>query len=314
LRIVIFISMWCVMGLAAPNTESEAINNYGKQAYISTIGGNDAIVVMDGGTLSVLYNCVSQNEIILTPQLSLDGNYISFLIDAGGGNRQLHLLGPLQQVNGKWRAQDELVTEIASGAWPSYGRNSDFYLTLPAHDLSQYPGASNIYQLMDGKFSLVNENRGGEKHLWPLISPEGNKIHYRKVSKGLDMAGGGQLSLSILYDLESEEKEEHLANQNIFVEQWSGTGQLLYSQKINDNTGTRVYSLYDPKTRESQVILETVSRQARLSPDGRYLMTLRAFPEGNNHYDIFIVDLQTKTETNLTQTEHVSESLIDWIR
>lgn len=301
------------MGSAAPNTESEANNNFGKLAYISTVGGNDAIIIKEGEATSVVYSCASQNEIILTPQLSSDGKYISFLIDAGGGNRQLHLLGPLEQMNGKWNAKDELVTEIASGAWPSYGRNSDFYLTLPAHDLSQYPGASNIHQLIDGKFNLVSENRGGEKHLWPLISPEGDKIHYRKVSKRLDMFGGGQLSLSILYDLESQEKEEHLSNQNIFVEQWSRTGQILYSQKLNDNAGTRDYSLYDHKIRESQMILRTNSRQARLSPDGKYLMTLRAFPEGNNHYDIFIVDLQTKTEVNLTQTAHVSESLIDWI-
>ncbi len=315
-QFIIFVSilMSVTLLLAETNEEIKNITSFGTIAYISSENGRDAIILRQGNEDMTVYVCSGENEIILTPKVTIDGKYISFLVDDGSSQRVLHLLGPIENYVGTWSAIDSVVTVVKGGAWPNYGQDQIFYLSMQNPDTNDLTLASDIYQIQDGKFTRINENEGLERHLWPLISPNGQQLHYRKISIQEENMHIAPRVNSIIYDLNSQTQEVHLADQNIFIEQWAANGMILYYYKVNDVERTRVYSLYDPKSRESKEIYQHSSRQARLSPDARFLATLRTYPAGSSQFDIFIINLETQQEINLTQTPQRSESLIDWIK
>ncbi|NQV14540.1 hypothetical protein HQ531_03705 [bacterium] len=298
---------------AAPQMD-EKLDGIGTIAYISDMDNRDAIFIQDGNGIGTIFQCSVENELILTPQVTADGKIMTFAVDNGKNQRSIHLLAPTLNDNGSWTAIDSTIRIVRGGAWPIYGALGEIYLAMPDPENENPQGVTDIYGIYQGRLTRISENLGYSKHVWPLMAPDGKKIMYRVILTQAPPMENMPVISSILHDLNSGARTMHLVNQDVFVEQWANNGKILYSFKLNDGKETRAYALYNPDTRESEEIYRNNSRQARLSPDSKYLATIRYFPEGSHQFDIFITDLQNKSEFNLTNTPTQSESLIGWIK
>lgn len=299
--------------LAAPKI-NQNLANKGVIAYISDLDNRDAIFIRDGKRVDAIFRCSSETELILTPQITANGKYITYVVDNGQNQRTIHLLRPFQDSNGVWTAEDSIITTVKGGAWPIYGDLGEIYLAMPDQEIAEPMGITDIYGIYQGQVTRISENLGYSKHVWPLMSPNGKKIMYRVILTQAPPMENIPVISSIIHDLRTGARTLHMVNQDVFVEQWTNNDEILYSIKLNDPKQTRNYALYNPGTRESREIYSNSSRQARLSPNNRYLATIRTHPEGSHQFDVFITDLEDNREFNLTQTPTQSESLIGWIK
>ena len=282
-------------------------------AYVSDSAGLDAVVIRSEQINSIVYVAANENSMILTPMVSLGPGAISFAIEGGHETRELHLLMLHQEQGAVWQGQDTLITSAKNGAWPIFTPDGVCYLSMQGPTVQDYGKATDIFKYSQGVFTQLSTNMGQDRHLWPLLSPDGSRLHYRKLSQTPTAEGVTRSVRSIIYDLNSGSQEVHLIDKNIFIEQWTARGELLLSERLTDGSGLRVYMLYALGTRSVTELYRAVSWQARLTDDNRYLATLSAYPAGGPNFDIFVTDLKTGNTFNLTQTPDHSESLIGWL-
>ena len=286
----------------------------GTLAYIRAFEGRDAVFVKDATSENVIFTCDDENEIILTPAISRDGKHISFVVDDGRNHKTVHLLGPIEKHQDKWQADDSIIIVIRGGAWPLYAGNQNFFLAMPDQASLEMQTTTHIFQIKEEEILQVSDTRGISNHIRPLLNPEADRIVYREISIDDTTDWGAPAVRSIIQELETGATSSHFENQEVFLEQWIANGEILFSYKMNDREGNRVYSLYDPVSGGKREIYTNVSRQGSLTSDLRYLATIRQIPAGGAQYDIIVADLVEKTEQNLTQTKQLSESLIGWLK
>ena len=309
---VITLLLWQSSELYADNKNPRS-GPFVTMAYIAAEDGRDAILLQDDEGHATIFNCSSPNEVILTPQVAHNGEYITFVVDNGQNVRVLHLLGPISKKTGYWKAPDSVVMTVRGGAWPLYDGDQNIYLAMPDQSSSGSNMEIYVYQSESEELSRLSDNMGTSNHIWPLLSPDGDKIIFRAVPVQSQDQSAGQVPKSVIYNIENRETESHFENQPVFLEQWISSGEILFSSKLNDQKSTRVYALYNPTTRTAVEIFKGNSRQGRLSDDSRYLAFIRSEPINGANFDIFIVDLETQIETNLTHSPNQSESIIGWM-
>ncbi len=309
------LSLIALMGLsavtAAPYNQSQTLPGMGTIAYINESNGRDAIFIRDGEGENVIFNCDYENEIVLTPSVSGDGKFISFLVDNGRNQKAVHILGPIQKVEDEWQAEDLLVMTVRGGAWPVIKDGKSVYMSMPDQASLSSDGTSNIYLVSSEEIEQVSDNMGISSHIWPLIHPDGEALIYRYIPQPDEMGEIDEPVKSVLFDLKSGTSTMHFVNQFVYLEQWTGLGEILFSFRDKDRNGNRIYALYNLETKE---IYRNKSRQGSLSSEGRFLATIRSVPEGSVNFDIIVTDLVSKVEINLTQSPKTSESLIGWIK
>ena len=299
---------------AAPPDADSMMTEIGAMAYISASEGRDAIFIRDAVGESIIYTCISQSVIILTPSVSPDGKFITFVVDNGRNQKTIHILGPIQKVNTKWQAHDLEVITVRGGAWPVFKDDQSVYMSMPEQTSLSNDGTSNIYLINDEEILQISDNQGESTHIWPLMHPNGEALIYRYIPQTDEMGETAEPVKSVLHDLESGSSEMHFVDQFVYLEQWVSLEEILFSFRDKDQNGNRIYALYNPDTRETREIYRNKSRQGALSSESRFLATIRPVPEGSLQFDIFVTDLISKTEINLTQSPRQSESLIGWIR
>jgi len=312
------LSSIALMGLsavtAAPYNQSQTLPGMGTIAYINESNGRDAIFIRDGEGENVIFNCDYENEIVLTPSVSGDGKFIAFLVDNGRNQKAVHILGPIQKVKDEWQAEDLLVMTVRGGAWPVIKDGKSVYMSMPDQTSLSSDGTSNIYLVSSEEIEQVSDNMGISSHIWPLIHPNGEALIYRYIPQPDEMGEIDEPVKSVLFNLESGTSNMHFVNQFVYLEQWTGLGEILFSFRDKDRNGNRIYALYNLETRETREIYRNKSRQGSLSSEGRFLATIRSVPEGSVDFDIIVTDLVSKVEINLTQSPKTSESLIGWIK
>ncbi|MBC8376961.1 MAG: hypothetical protein H8E26_13025 [FCB group bacterium] len=299
---------------AAPPDVNTMTTEMGAIAFINEADGRDAIFVRDTAGENVIYICTSGNVIILTPSVSADGKFITFVVDNGRNQKTIHILGPIQKVNNKWQANDLEVMTVRGGAWPVFKDAQSVYMSMPEQASLSHDGTSNIYMISNEEIKQISDNRGVSTHIWPLMHPNGEVLIYRNIPQTDEMGETAEPIKSVIYGLESESSEMHFVDQFVYLEQWTASGDILFSFRDKDQNGNRIYALYNPETRETKEIYRHKSRQGALTSDSKFLATIRPVPEGSPQFDIFVTDLISKTEINLTQSPRQSESLIGWIR
>ncbi len=299
---------------ATPPEAKDMMAEMGAIAYINESDGRDAIFVRDAAVNNVIFTCASGNVIILTPSVSSDGKYITFVVDNGRNQKAIHILGPIQKINNKWQAQDLEVMTVRGGAWPVLKDNQSVYMSMPEQASLSNDGSSHIYLISTEEIIRISDNQGKSSHIWPLINPTGDALIYRYIPQTDEMGYTAEPVKSVMFDLESGTSEMHFVDQFVYLEQWTSLGEILFSFRDKDQNGNRIYALYNTETRETREIYRHKSRQGALTSDSKYLATIRSVPPGSPQYDIFITDLISKAEINLTQTPRQSESLIGWIR
>ncbi|MCF7826471.1 MAG: hypothetical protein K9N29_07445 [Candidatus Marinimicrobia bacterium] len=299
---------------AAPTDQTQTLPGMGTIAYINESNGRDAIFVQDASGESIIFNCDYENEIILTPSVSSDSEFITFLVDNGQNQKAVHLLGPLEKVNDAWQAKDIVLISIRGGAWPVVHDEKSVYLSMPDQTALTLGNSSNIYLVSAEEIKQISDNQGVASHIWPVISPQGDKIIYRVIPFSGEDSQTREAPKSVLLDLQSGQSESHFVDQYVYTEQWTNQGEILFSFKEKDQNGNRIYALYNPETKATREIYRSKSRQGSLSNQSRFLATIRPVPQGSADFDIFITDLVSQQEINLTQTPKQSESLIGWIR
>jgi len=302
------------LSAAAPAERERILSQTGPIVYINESNGRDAIFIRDAVGESKIFTCMNENEIILTPSVSGDGKHITFLVDNARNQKTIHILGPFKKVNQEWQAEDLELISVRGGAWPVIRDGQSVYMSMPDQTSLVVDRKSNIYLIHAEEITQVSDNRGVSSHIWPLIHPDGQRIIYRYIPQTDELGDVDEPTKSILLDLESGASESHFVDQFVFLEQWTKSGEILFSFRDKDENGNRIYSLYNPTTHESREIYRNKSRQGYLSKDSRFLTTIRLFPQGSAHFDIFITDLKTKVEINLTETPKRSESLIGWLQ
>ena len=304
----------CMVGVSAAPTEGSISKaDIGALAYISDYAGRDVIIVKDRVGTHQIYQCANENEMILTPGISPKREVISFVIENGENHRAVHRLKVKKGAQGAWLASDSIIIHARNAAWPTYAHTNILFLSMMDPREPQLALSTDIYSISGDQYLCLSNNSGLDKHLWPLLSPDEQQLHFRKIATAMPGGDGNPIVSSVIFDLELNTREVHLVGQRVYVEQWTANNLLLVSQRLTDEAGTRVYALYDPDTRESTEVYRNSSYQAQLAPDANYLATLRLEPAGGSNFDIFITDLYRQTELNLTNTPNQSESLIGWL-
>ncbi len=299
--------------IAAPQNQSQSLPDMGTIAYINEADNRDAIYVRDASSENIIFTCDFPNELILTPSVSSDGKFITFLVDNGRNQKAIHILGPIKRANGMWQAEDLIVMRVRGGAWPVVNDEKSVYLSMPDQTSLVVSRSSNIYLISPDEIKRITDNKGESSHIWPVINPKGDKIIYRSIPLPDENGEVSESIKSTIIDLNSGQDVSHFVDQYIYIEQWSNRGEILFSFKELDQNGNRIYALYNPETSETQEIYRHKSRQGSLSSESRFLATIRPVPEGSADFDIFVTDLISKAEINLTQSPNQSESLIGWI-
>ncbi len=299
--------------IAAPQNQSQSLPDLGTIAYINEADNRDAINVRDASSENIIFTCDFPNELILTPSVSSDGKFITFLVDNGRNQKAIHILGPIKRANGMWQAEDLIVMRVRGGAWPVVNDEKSVYLSMPDQTSLVVSRSSNIYLISPDEIKRITDNKGESSHIWPVINPKGDKIIYRSIPLPDENGEVSESIKSTIIDLNSGQDVSHFVDQYIYIEQWSNRGEILFSFKELDQNGNRIYALYNPETSETQEIYRHKSRQGSLSSESRFLATIRPVPEGSADFDIFVTDLISKAEINLTQSPNQSESLIGWI-
>jgi len=310
--LVITLVLWHSSELYADNKSQEA-GPLATIAYIAAEDGRDAIFIRDAEGRATIFNSSTPNEVILTPQVARNGEYISFVVDNGQNVRVLHLLGPITKKTGYWKAPDSIILTVRGGAWPLFDGDQSIYLAMPDQSSSRSNMEIYVYQFESEEFTRLSDNLGISNHIWPLLSPAGDKIIFREVPVRVQEEIVVNAPKSVIYNLANREIESHFENQPVFLEQWTSSGEILFSSSMNDPKGMRAYALYDPVTRSARPIFKGNSRQGRLDGNSRHLAFIRAEPINGANFDIFVVDLETQIETNLTHSPNQSESIIGWI-
>ena len=299
---------------AIPPEANGMMTEMGAIAYINESDGKDAIYVRDAASSNVIFTCASGNVIILTPSVSYDGKYITFVVDNGRNQKTIHILGPIQKLDNKWQAHDLEVMTVRGGAWPVFKDNQSVYMSMPEQTSISNDGSSNIYMISSDEIIKISDNQGVSSHIWPLINPKGDALIYRYIPQTDDMGYTTEPVKSVILNLESGSSDRHFVDQFVYLEQWTSLGEILFSFRDKDQNGNRIYALYNPESRKTREIYRSKSRQGALTSDSKFLATIRPVPEGSPQFDIFVTDLISKTEINLTQSPRQSESLIGWIR
>ena len=298
---------------ATPPNARDILDEAGPIAYIKIFEGRDAIYVKDSSGENPIFICASERVIILTPSVSQDGKYISFVVDNGKNQKVVHILGPIEK-NGKvWVAPDQELMNIRGGAWPAIKGPGAVYISMPEPTALVMDKTSNIYLINGEGIEQVTDSDTSASHIWPLIHPDGNSIIYRHIPQADEMGMIYEPIASVIQDLNTGETTKHFEGQFIYMEQWTQSGEILYSLRDKDDNGNRVYLLYQPETGKSRVVHRSQSRQGALSVQSKYLATIKLFPAGGAQYDIFVKDMASGKEINMTSTVDHSESLIGWI-
>jgi len=282
-------------------------------AYVANNDGLDAIFLSTQMGGQVIFQCDFKNELILTPQINPQRNSISFVVDQGNGLRAVHLLTPFVQNTGNWSAKDSIITVVRGGAWPTVAQDGSLYLAMPSQETIELKKETDVYRYYGGEFTRLSQNQEATKHIWPMLDPTGERILFHIIPIVDGSVSQEVQTRSIILNLNTFSADTHFVNQNIFLEQWTNNGLILYSNFANVEARIRSYVLYDPKTGESKEIYRNTSRQAKLSTNSRKLATIRTEPKGSAQFDIFILDLETNKEINMTKSHDKSESLIGWI-
>jgi hypothetical protein len=286
----------------------------GAIAYINESHGKDAIFIRDAGSDNVIFTCTSGNVIILTPSVSFDGKYITFIVDNGRNQKTIHILGPIQKINNKWQANDLEVLTVRGGAWPVFKDSQTVYMSMPEQTALSHDGTSNIYVVSNEGIEPLTDNQGVSSHIWPLLNPQSDALIYRYIPQTDEMGYASEPVKSVIYDLETGNVESHFVDQFVYLEQWLATGEILFSFRDKDQNGNRIYAIYNPESRETREVYRNKSRQGALTSDSQFLATLRPVPEGSPQFDIFVTDLVSGEEINITNSPRQSESLIGWIK
>lgn len=307
---MLFLSMLMSLTLANPALDQSHLDPF---VFISTSDGKDAILIREGGKNQTVFQCNNESEMILTPGINIDKKSISFVVENGTGVRAVHLLILNQSSGTEWTFQDTILASVKGGAWPTNDLAGNMYLSMKDPRSVDYSTATDIYQLNGLQLTRLSTNSGEDRHLWPLLAPEGDKLHFR-VFQGSTDVNTPKVKQSIIYVFESHSRALHLVGQNVFVEQWPSTDKLLYSHRLEADSRIRVYYLYDINSHKSTELYRGMSWQAQLSSDGRYFATLQNFPQGSAQFDVFITDLNSGETLNMTNSPLQSESLIGWLK
>ncbi len=310
--IILLLFAYLPLAFANPDPIALDVSAINPLAYISNMDGRDVIVIRDGSRDQAVFLCDNENEMILTPSVNLDKHSISFVIENGTGLRDVHVLQLEREAGNTWEAQDSVIVSVNSGAWPTVDLKGNLFLSMKDPRNTEFTTATDIYSLSGTSFVKLSQNSGQDRHLWPLLSPNGDRLHFRIISKS-DQGNHPIQKKSIIYYFASRSIDFHLVDQGVFIEQWTATNKLMYSFREHVETPMRIYYLYDVDSRQAIEIYRESSWQAKLSGDGKYLATLRNYPEGSAQYDIFIADIFSGQEINLTQSPQKSESLIGWL-
>lgn len=299
---------------AAPSKGDNVLASAGAIAFIKVSDGRDAIFIRDAQGENAIYTSAAENVIILTPSVSQDGAYITFVEDNGKNQKVVHLLGPLQKKGGTWMADDMELMSMRGGAWPVVKGAGEVYISMPDPTSLVMEKTSNIYLVSEEGVQQITDSDSTASNIWPLLHPDGSAMAYRSIPQPDDMGEINEPIATTILDLETGETSRHFVGQFVFMDQWTPAGDILYSFRDKDENGNRVYSLYSPETGASRVIHRSRSRQGSLSQDSDYLATIKLYPKGGAQYDIFVLDLDTGVEINLTETKDQSESLIGWVK
>ncbi len=310
----LFLVLSFVMLNPTPLSAESMTTEMGAIAFIKESNGRDAIFVKDASGENIIFSCASANVIILTPSVSGNGKYITFVVDNGRNQKTIHILGPIQKIKNRWQANDLELMTVRGGAWPVFKDDQSVYMSMPEQVSLSHDGTSFIYLISSEEIKQFSNNMGVSTHIWPLMHPDGDKLIYRYIPQTDEMGETTEPIKSVLTEIESGNTEMHFVDQYVYLEQWTRMGEILFSFRDKDQNGNRIYALYNPETRKTTEIYRNKSRQGALTRESRFLATIRPVPEGSPQFDIFVTDLNLKTEINLTQSSRLSESLIGWIQ
>lgn len=314
IKILLLIVMFTQSSLEVASAQSrQSSAGYGPIAFIKESNGRDAIFVRDGAGENSIFRCGADNQIILTPSVSADGKFIAFLVDSGRNQKTIHIVGPMDRINGEWQGEDLILNTIRGGAWPVVNDRQSVYISMADQTSLKLEASTHIYLISPDEIRQISFSGDSTSHIWPVINPQGDKLIYRSLPITDDEGLTNQQVKSVLLDLKTGVEQDLFVDQLIYTEQWSEDGGILYSIKDQAHKGNRIYSLLNPENNQKREIYENKSRQGSLSRNSQFLATIRRYPEGGANFDIFIADLVSGLEINLTQSLKQSESLIGWI-
>jgi len=292
---------------------SGLLNETGALAFIRLHEGKDAIFVKDGRGEHRIYTCAEENVIILTPSVSHDGRYMTFVVDNGKNQKAVHLLGPITEGDHGWRADDQVLLNLRGGAWPVVEGENSVLIAMPDPTALVMKRTTGIFRIQPEGVERVSPVDTNASHIRPLLEPGGTRLMYRRLPEPDELGTITESIRSDILDLGTGVTAPSLAERSLILLQWCASGDLLYMLREEDEAGSRIYELFDPRTNRSREIHRSHSRQGALSSNGRYLAVLRQAAGGGADFDIFAIDLQTGGETNLTNSPATSESLIGWL-
>ena len=284
----------------------------GALAYISNDQGVDAIMVQDGRLLQKAYRCQSESEMILTPSIDYWQNNITFVIDNGQPGRTIYGLALSGSETQKWGGEVRELATLPEASWPTAGPDGSIYLVMPDESNLKTGKVTGLFQLNDGSIRTIHSAEQRFKYYWPLISPTGSQLFYRQSIAPQSEVKESFWSRMILRDLNTGAQTFHFVDEPIYLEQWSKTG-IIYSTKMADEARTRVYRLYDPSTGAVRELFRGSVWQARFNADLTQVAVIRPEPPSDNFFDVFVIELATHVEQNITNTPQISESLIGWL-
>jgi hypothetical protein len=281
-------------------------------AYISNIDGFDAILLHGAGPDQMIYTCSSSNEMILTPSVDHWNMSFCFLIDQGTVDRSLHQLSLSRSRDGIWRTEHESLATLPGASWPVRSKDGGILLVMPDESTLSSGKVTGLFKLVDGSIQTIQSAEEKYKHYWPLVSPSGDKLFYRQSAVPQEGIESPFWSRMIERDLNDQGLAFHFVDEPIYLEQWVTEG-IIYSVKLGDAARSRVYRLYDPENGQERELYRGSVWQARFSDDLSHLAVLRAQPGNESFFDIYLVDMNTGSERNMSNTPRLSESLIGWL-
>jgi len=186
-------------------------------AIVSDLHGQDAIIIVDKSTRTPVYVANSNQAMILTPMVSPSGNVISFVVEGGQELRDLHHLAVQFGTAGIWEGRDSLISRVNNGSWPVCDDRGNWLLVMRLADAYTSGMRDDVCEISQGNILRISDNPGQNRYLWPLLSPDGNRLHYRILSQTPGVDGDKRSIRSIIYDRTTGTRTSHLVDLNLLL-------------------------------------------------------------------------------------------------
>jgi Tol biopolymer transport system component/DNA-binding winged helix-turn-helix (wHTH) protein len=134
----------------------------------------------------------------------------------------------------------------------------------------------------------------------PALSPQDNRVAYTRISDGVC-----EVVVQSLYQSTPQVLSLCTTKFNTVVD-WSSNGSAIaYTAHASQREGKRLINLVDPHTGEVTFLSQGGSKDStdyypRFSPSGKQLAFLRGTPKPDHQADLFVIDLVTNKQRQLT--------------